>query len=426
MRICLLWSAMINRMHRGRSRRAGRPRRSVAVLATIAGLAVLATGCGVGALVASAPSRAPQRPSSSPGAQGSGTPGTPATRGTHGAPGTPAAKASPRHRQGRQAAVNGVPERPATGGRSGVSGGALFGGTQPLTRETAKLGRKLAIVRVYYEIGQSFPTVDSRRLMASGSTLLVSLDTVPGHGPSYASIAAGHEDATIRSFLRAVNRAAVRYHLGAIYICFEHEANDPRHLRLGPPSEFIKAWDHVHRLAQEEHLNWNDGGRLHWVLILEHWAYFYALPRWQGRAGGAKAYWPGRSEVDVVAADGYNHVGCTTSKRSRSSGGAQAVTPQELFDPLLSFAHMVGGLPVFIAEWGSQAGYGAAEQPTFIGQMRAFVSANREVSAVMYFDWRNPKYPACSSIINNHPASVSAMAAMGHSADLQGRVAAAS
>jgi hypothetical protein len=55
--------------------------------------------------------------------------------------------------------------------------------------------------------------------------------------------------------------------------------------------------------------------------------------------------------------------------------------------------------------------------------MRAYVTANREIAAAMYFDSRNPHFPSCSSIINNLPASVSAMAAMGHSARLQGRVA---
>ena len=39
---------------------------------------------------------------------------------------------------------------------SGVTGGALFGGTSPLLAEQGALGRKLAIVRLYYMIGQQF------------------------------------------------------------------------------------------------------------------------------------------------------------------------------------------------------------------------------------------------------------------------------
>jgi hypothetical protein len=302
-----------------------------------------------------------------------------------------------------------------------VVGGALFGGTVPLAEVEGKLHRRLAIVRVYYQLGDTFPAYKAKRLMASGSTLLVSLDSVPGRGPSYASIAAGHHDRAIGAFLRAMNRAAVKYHLGAIYICFEHEADNPHHLQLGSPSEFVRAWDHVHHLAQSEHVNWNAGGRLHWVLILEHAAYFRVLPRWLRKSGGARAYWPGRSEVDIVAADGYNHMGCTYYPHSDPNGGSPMVTPGELFDPALSFAHSHGSLPVFIAEWGTQAGYAVDGQPAYITRMQAFVSAHHKIAAAMYFDWRSAQDPICTSIIDNHPASLSAMATMGHSAGLQGR-----
>ena len=103
-----------------------------------------------------------------------------------------------------------------------------------------------------------------------------------------------------------------------------------------------------------------------------------------------------------------------------------SLTPGDLFNPVISFAHSHGGLPVFITEWGTQAGQYASRQPAFIGQMRAYVTANREIAAAMYFDSRNPQFPSCSSIINNLPASVSAMAAMGHSSGLQGRIVASS
>jgi hypothetical protein len=300
-----------------------------------------------------------------------------------------------------------------TGSRSGVTGGALFGGNSPLAQQEAKLGRKLAIIRVYYRIGEKFPKgAQERRLMAAGSTLLVSLDTVPGSGPSYASIVAGHQDAAIGAFLRAVNQAAVSYHLGAIYISFEHEADDPRHLVLGSPSQFIRAWDHVHQLAQSEHLDWAAGGRLHWVLILLHQGYYQVLPSWLRLGqGGASSYWPGTGEVDIVAADGYNSHGCHSS---RPGEGAAPVT---IFAPVVSFA-AAHGLPVFIAEWGI-APNGSGAQPAFIHLMQDFVAGNREIAAVMYWD----SGPNCHYSIDEYPASVAAMAAMGHAAALQGRVA---
>jgi hypothetical protein len=191
----------------------------------------------------------------------------------------------------------------------------------------------------------------------------------------------------------------------------------------------------VHQLAQSGHLNWNAGGHLHWVLILEHSDYFRTLPGFLRKSGGASGFWPGTGEVDIVAADGYNHQGCKDSDSkhgdskhggskhggSKQGGAAASVTPEDLFDPVLSFAQSHGGLPVFIAEWGSQANEGS-EQATFITQMQGFVAANHEIAAVSYFDWRSAQNRACTSVINNQPASLAAMAAMGHSAPLQGHV----
>lgn len=312
-----------------------------------------------------------------------------------------------------------------TGSRSGVVGGALFGGDVPLVPEQGTLGRRLAIVRTYYRIGQVFPNAQDRGLMASGSTLLVSLDTNPGHGPSYASIVAGRYDRTIRAFLGQVESAAVRYRLGAIYICFEHEANSPQHsASLGPPSEFVQAWDHVHQLAASAHLDWNDGGRLHWVWILTAEA-FRAEP-WAARAGPASAYWPGKDEVDIVAADGYNSGGCRAAGPGRNlvATGTQMASPDLLFGRLVAFARAEGGLPVFIAEWGSVPYTSSEVQPAFIDQMRAYVTDNLEIAAALYWNGHGQSN-GCDYILNSHPASLSALAAMGHSVRLQGRIVSA-
>ena len=51
---------------------------------------------------------------------------------------------------------------------------------------------------------------------------------------------------------------------------------------------------------------------------------------------------------------------------------------------VVSFARSQGGLPVFIAEWGSVTFAGSAAQATFIAQMQGYVTANHEIAAVMY------------------------------------------
>jgi hypothetical protein len=252
--------------------------------------------------------------------------------------------------------------------------------------------------------------------MAQGSTLLVSLDTIPG-GPSYASIAAGHQDAAISGFLASMEQAAVTYHLAAIYICFEHEADTgPHHTGLGTPAQFIQAWDHIHQLAASAHLDANDGGRLHWVLILTHLAYISGL---------ASQYWPGPGEVDIVGVDGYNAAANCRKARAGSDVVAQGTamqTPPDLFDAALGFARAHAGLPVFIAEWGTIPYTSPAVQPGFIRQMQQFVISNPQIRAALYWDGHG-QGNGCNYTIDGNPASLGALAAMGSSAALQGSMA---
>jgi hypothetical protein len=303
--------------------------------------------------------------------------------------------ASPAHlaREGRIAMVSGGP--------SGVTGGALFGGNYSVVPLEHSLGRKLAIVRLYYFIGNAFPgNAKYQRLLAHGRTVLVSMDT----GSTYASIAAGKRDSAILSFLTAVNQAAVRYHLGSIYISFEHEPDSMHHRKMGAPVQFLQAWDHIHQLAVSHRLVWDDGGRLHWVLILIHNTYAQS---WR-----VNEFWPGPDEVDLVAADGYNSYGCG------SGGQHQQQTPTDTFGPIIRFAAAHGGLPVFLAEWGSD-NMPPGTQATYIHQMASFVARNSLVAGAMYWDTHVGN---CNYKVDGIAASISALAVMGKSPALQGHV----
>lgn len=305
---------------------------------------------------------------------------------------------------------NALPDEPAAAGqKSAISGGALFGGNDALALTQRMLGRRLAIIRVYYQIGEPFPAPQDGLAMADGSTLLISLAT---GGASYASVAAGLFDARILAFLREVNHAAVQYHLGAIYVSFAHEPDGPQHRRLGSAAQFVRAWGHVHMLAQSAGLDWRQGGRLHWVWILIHSSF---------SDGVARQYWPGAGETDIVGADGYDSSACKRARNGGIAGQAASgpVTPASIFDPAIRFAAAHGGLPVFISEWGSDLA-AAGGQSTFIGQMEAYVASNREIGAVMY--WDSGRH--CSYRVNGNPVAVAALSNMGHSAALQGRIAA--
>jgi hypothetical protein len=296
---------------------------------------------------------------------------------------------------------------------SGVTGGALFGGSYPLVAAQSKLGRKLAIVRLYYSFGGHFSTPFSRQVMSAGSTVLASLHVPDSHGPSYASIAAGRHDKEILTWLTQAEQAAVTYHLPSVYVSFQDEANGPPNRALGTPAQFVAAWRHVHNLAAKAHLNWQTGGRLHWVLILEHWAYFPVSlrPHWSLRLGMAANYWPGAAYVDIVAADGYNRGGCRIHDgTTRPSLPSQ--TPGSIFGPVLTWAQNHGGSPVFLAEWAS-AYYTATQawQVHYIDQMKSYVLAHPQIAAVSYFD--SSGYNVCKFSVNDHPQSLAALAAMG-------------
>jgi len=228
--------------------------------------------------------------------------------------------------------------------------------------------------------------------------------TAEGWVFGFPELAAGQKDAEILTFLRAVNQAAVKYQLGSIYISFQHEPDSMHHRRLGAPVQFLQAWDHIHQLAANAGLNWNQGGRLHWVLILIHDSY--------AKSWRVDSFWPGPSEVDILAADGYNSFGCG------SGGQSQQQTPSDTFGPIVSFAAAHGGMPVFLAEWGSDD-IPAGTQATYINQMQSFVANNTSIAGAMYWDTH---VGVCDYKVDGRPASISALAAMGKSAALQGHV----
>jgi hypothetical protein len=130
--------------------------------------------------------------------------------------------------------------------------------------------------------------------------------------------------------------------------------------------------------------------------------------------------------VDVVAVDGYNKGGCqaargTPAARHFVDGTTPPVSPASLFDPAVKFAAARGGLPVFVAEWGSVPYKSASVRPGFIGSMASYVAANREIAAALYWD---SNLTPCYYNVNTSPQSFAALSTMAHSALMQGQPAA--
>lgn len=297
----------------------------------------------------------------------------------------------------------------------------LFGATTNLLPKQPAIGH-LGIVRTYYRLGEQFGGRTSDSIMHQGSTMIISLD-LPRRGVGYASIVAGRHNRAIRRFLTQVERSAVHYHIPAVYVSFEHEANSPSHSRLGTPAQFVAAWRHIHKLAARARLNWNTGGRLHWVLILDRMTYFTRAerPRWSFPMGFAANYYAGRSYVDALAADGYNAGSCGKPEPSGFlQPGDSMVTPRAMFNPLLTFAKKHGHSPVIISEWASVRYRNPAVRPRFIHLMQEYTVDHPAIKAVSYWDswgpgargYGGPHSAACNFTVNKDPRSLAALAVM--------------
>lgn len=267
---------------------------------------------------------------------------------------------------------------------------ALFGGTVSLVGREHALGRRLAIVRSYYRMGEPLRRSDEA-LMAGGRTLLVSLDSPV----RYQVVSGGRYDGYLRRFLRDLNAAAARDHLAGVWVGFEHEADLRLKHWLGSPAAYRRAFRHVMRLGRGLR-------RIRWAGIYMARSFIPTRNQWPWERkieGQAAAYWPGRPVVPAV--DGYDSTNC-------GKGTYHGVTPQRVFGPAAAFAAK-RHVPLLIAEWGASA-HNPSAQLTFIREMARWVPAHRQVRAVMYWDSSQPG--GCAYQVRGR--SLAALRAMGH------------
>jgi hypothetical protein len=289
---------------------------------------------------------------------------------------------------------------------TGVTGGALFGSTEEMVPEQSVLGRKLAIIRVYKSLGNVFPDTAEKPMLAAGSTMMVSLDLRDTQ--TYHQVGGGQFDSEILSFYKSVNAAAVKYGLGSIYVNFEHEPSIKKRQIHGPPAGFVRAWRHVYRLVAAAGLNWQNGGRLHWVWIMDHDSYNPSPTPGSWGPGTAPQYWPGSAYVDIDAVDAYNHPGC--HKHQPPMG--VVFSPKRLFSSALTFAKSHGNKPMYITEFASIPYPNTSIRPAWIGSVTSYVTAHPVIMAADYWDGIH-KGATCTFNINNDPASLAALAKTG-------------
>lgn len=295
---------------------------------------------------------------------------------------------------------------PVTPARAGTTGGALFGGTANLVRDEPALGRKLAVVRVYYRYGEQFLTPQVKRLMAGGRTLIVSLDSyrTPYPHPTFAQITAGDEDAYLHGFLTQMNAAAHRYGLNAIYFCLQHEPDLAVYHKIGTVGQYRRAWVHAWGLW-----HW---GRVRWMFISTHRDFEWPRPSWLRWAPAARWLWPGNSYVDAVGSDGDYSPGCKPGTTPQTYANSD---PGSIFDQGMKFALENGRKPYFAAEYAATARW-PKYQARFITEMGAWVQRQIwHVGGISYWDGNH----GCDYKLTK--AGMSALRAIGHSRALDGR-----
>lgn len=282
----------------------------------------------------------------------------------------------------------------------------LFGGDRELVLQEGKLGRILAVVRSYYDMPGPFPWYNDPQLMAGGRTLVASFDST-----HWVELASGKVDKNITNMLTRVNEAAIKYHFKAIYVDFEHEADIKSSQGVGTPAQFVAAWRHIYHLAASQKLNWQQGGHLRWVLILDQ----EAFPKKAGK------FWPGRDTVDILGDDAYQFGKCykfPPSDHYLASG--KGVTPAYIYNPVLQWATAnAPGVPIFLPEWGSVAFKDPLVRPAFIRAMTSFITSHPEIHAELYWD-AHFKTSACDMRVDSDPASLAALIAMGKNPNFQG------
>ncbi len=149
----------------------------------------------------------------------------------------------------------------------------------------SEIGRKVAIDHIYVHFGTPLPYARFAWDRANGRVPLVDWD-LSQPAPDWAQIAAGKADAIINTTARAL-----AHYDHPILLSFDHEPLYGAYVP-GKPAQFVAAWRHV--VDRFRALGANN---VFWVLILTASTY---------DEGVANLYYPGRSYVDFLGADGYN------------------------------------------------------------------------------------------------------------------------
>jgi Glycosyl hydrolase family 26 len=246
--------------------------------------------------------------------------------------------------------------------------------TLPALKRSA--GSGVTVISSYVTAGKSIPASLITAANSDDAQLLVTWDPDDGsdgvNQPTHrlTAITAGKDDASLRLLvgqLAQVHRGAILRPMPEMNTRWYAWSGTVNH---NSPSEFIRAWKHVRQVVRSA-----PGGK-HVQLL---WApYAWSTP--DTAANAISKYFPGRSQVDLVGASGYNfgnHAPLTWSE------------PGAVFAAAYQQIESLAAKPFWIAETGSTArGGDKAGWILSLGTLRT--TSMPKLAGVVWYDVKDP------------------------------------
>jgi hypothetical protein len=227
----------------------------------------------------------------------------------------------------------------------------------------SEIGRKLAIDLFYLDFGDAWPNARFEWDRRGGRVPLMDWD-VTDSSYTWAQIAAGKADRIIN----AGAREAAAYK-GPMLLSFDHEPNGGSAV-YGTPSQFVAAWKHIVRRFRAV-----GATNVKFVLILSAIVF---------DQGTQNLWYPGRSYVDYVGADGYNWYGAHSNARWRSLG--------DIFSNFYYWT-LNEHVPAMITETGClEDPRNPGRKAAWFRQADTWLHSHPNIKAFVYFD-TNQKWP---------------------------------
>ena len=261
-----------------------------------------------------------------------------------------------------------------------------------------QIGRKLDLVRFYVRWDTPLMPDAVVRSVARDRTPVLSITPKKEDGTklSWASIAAGDQDARIREQAAAVAGLGV-----PVFLVFQHEPDMAT--GYGSPAEFRAAWRHYVEVFRQQGVT---NAAWTWVMTPTGFAATASTP--------AGDFYPGDDVVDWIALDPYNWYGCAPSVPTAWQSMAQAAGPFRTW----AQPH---GKPLMLAEWGSvEDPADPARRADWYRETLAMSTSWPELKAISAFDATGN----CAWRVDSTPTALQGFVDAGDTAAAHGRASA--